>query len=66
MSEQIKEGIKPDPVETAQALERVLAVGRILRSVLTEEELAALAQALNGYSEQQPEPDMEIGNNDST
>ena len=53
------------PVVTLEDVERVLAVGRLLLSVLTPEELEHLQNALTGqgpYSNDGDQPKREIGN----
>ena len=58
-------GRQTPPVVTPEDVERVLAVGRLLLSVLTPEELEHLQKALTNerpYSTEGDRPKREIGN----
>jgi hypothetical protein len=60
MTEKLEQ-VRPEPSVTPQDVERVLAVGRLLLSVLTDEELEMLHQALEDQSNGQ-RADFRIGN----
>jgi hypothetical protein len=65
MAGQGENGRQTPPVVTPEDVERVLAVGRLLLSALTPEELEHLQNALTGerpYSNDGARPKREIGN----